>query len=135
MLLCFTDDVGHDLIVDEWPYCIVDQNDVILVSVELGQGVGHGLLAVLTALDHFNFCREVFLFQLTAEAVHLALSQGDYDGADLRITGKHPQGVDDEGCSIDFYKLLRCDSFFAAGRHAGAKSCGRNDHNDFHKQR
>ncbi len=65
--------IGNNFIVDERPYRIMDQHNVVWSGLELGKRIGHRFLAVFSTFYHLYLLRQFFFFQLPGEAFHLIL--------------------------------------------------------------
>jgi len=119
--------------VDEGADGVVDEDDVVFGTIERGEGVGYGFLAVFATFDYENAVGEMefigVLGDLRLNALYLIGADGDVDGGDARDGGEGAQGVDEDGQSPQFEELLGL-----GGGHARAQAGGWKDDEYLHNQ-
>jgi len=92
--------------VNERTHGVMDEDDVVILCGESGEGVGDGLLAVIAAFDNADLAGEAVLGDLRLYALDLRLAHGDVDCRDPLDGRKSAQRVDQDGDAIEREKLL-----------------------------
>jgi len=120
--------------VDEGADRVVDEDDVVFLAVEGGEGVGYGFLAVFAACDDVDAVAEAEFFRVLGNldlyAFDLAGAHRDVDRGNARDGGEGAQGVDEDGQSAQFEELLGL-----GGGHARAEAGGWEDDKYLHNLR
>ncbi len=111
--------------VDERAHGIVDEDNVVFVALEGGEGVGYGLLAVFAASDDVDAVAETEFLgvfgDLDLYALDVGGAYGDVDGGDARNGGEGAQGVNEDGESAQFEELLGLGGGHACAEAGGGK--------------
>jgi len=92
--------------VDQRSDGVVDQDDVVRLGGQSGEGVGDRFLAILATFDDLDFAGEAVLGDLRFDALDLRGADGDVDGGDALDCGESAKGVDEDGYAIERKKLL-----------------------------
>lgn len=117
--------------VDQGADGIVDEDQVVGLGGQRGEGVGDGLLAAVSAFDDVDAGGEAglggILGDLGLDAIDLRSADGDVDGGDARDGGEGAQGMDEDGLAAEREELLG----LGAG-HAGSETSSRKNDEYLH---
>ena len=107
--------------VDQRADGVVDQDNIVGLGGQSGQGMGHRFLAMVAALDHADAIGEAELGDLGLDAFDLRLAHGHVDGRYPLDRGKGAQRMNQDGEPSRMRNCLGCGPAILVPRPAAGK--------------